>query len=163
MIQRTVISLVTAGIIIFIIPVMFFTLGTWIEVKITKRETSRYISSICNNPLFSEGSLHIVNEYIKTHMNPDMDIGIISENKNIRNTSFIICTGIMLILCCIGTIMALYFNLDFVNIIYHTLTGVVMFVVVEIGVLLLLFQQYCPLDVNLVNKKILERIVSDEL
>jgi len=69
----------------------------------------------------------------------------------------------MLILCCIGTIMALYFNLDFVNIIYHTLTGVVMFVVVEIGVLLLLFQQYCPLDVNLVNKKILERIVSDEL
>lgn len=161
MIQQTSISLVTAGIIILVIPLLFFTLGTWIEVKITKRETSRYISSICNNPLFLEGSLQIVNEYIKTNINPDMDADIISVNKNIRNTSFIICTGIMLILCCIGVILALYFNLDFVKIAYQTTIGVALFVVVEIGVMLLLFQQYCPLDVNLVNKKILERIVSD--
>jgi hypothetical protein len=159
MIHRTVISLVTAGVIIMAIPLLFFTVGTWVEVKITKRETERYISSICHNPLFSSESLDLVNAYIKDNTNTDYDIGVIKENKNIRNKSFVICTGLMLILCCTGLIIALYSHMDMKRIAVDSLVGILLFVFVEIGVLLLLFQRYCPLDVNAVNKKILERIV----
>lgn len=159
MIQRTVISLVTAGIIIMTIPILFFTLGTWIEVKITKRETERYISSICHNPLFSDESLGVVHAYIKDNIDPAHDVDIISENSNIKNKAFIMCTGMMLILCCAGLIIALYRNMDMKRIAIDSFVGVLLFVVVEIGVLLILFQRYCPLDINAVNKKILERIV----
>jgi hypothetical protein len=49
--------------------------------------------------------------------------------------------------------------MDMKRIAVDSLVGILLFVFVEIGVLLLLFQRYCPLDVNAVNKKILERIV----
>lgn len=159
MIQRTVISLISAGLIILTIPIMFFTVGHWVEVRITKRETKRYIDTICETPFFTKDMLILVNNRLKESSNTSMDDAILRENRDIRYKSFVMCIGLSLILCCIGIILALYKNVDYIPVLYNTVSGVGLFVVIEIGVLLILLQKYCPLDINNINAKIVNSIV----
>lgn len=165
--HRGMIGLLTAGFIVFIIPLLFFSLGEETEKKVSERELERYFSFWCRGTV---GSLFqpriIVNEVkerlessIDTPEQQERDERILETNKKIRWRSFTLCLSFLVLILIVVNATTYLTKSDFVLLYFESILGTMLFVIVEVIMVLTLFSKYHPLDVNFVNKYLVEKML----
>ena len=165
-VTRVIISFMTAGIIIMIIPILFFTIGHVIELQVTKREIDRYFEFWCHGVMgriFPHALvLEMKQEVDKAIADPEQqhrDAAIHKMNSNLIRRTYIVCGLTMLLFLAISSGLAWYTHQNLSFIWFETFVGSFMFVLIEVVIILVLFKKYCPLDINMINKHILLRIM----
>lgn len=161
MIEEIIISLFTSGLIIIIIPIIFFTIGIDIEKYVTTREINRYIKSLCEKDFLLYKVEHI-KKLIQMSMNDvsmsDYDKEITKSNSQIAQRAFIFTTCLLIVIVSIALILLVLNNVNLKNIFYKVLIGSILFMLVEITSLTVLLTNYYPLDVNEMHRKIISRL-----
>lgn len=163
LIERLVISLSTSAAILLLIPTIFFTIGKKIESHITQREINRYIQYMCKFAMFSKEDIAYFTHQFKNVLDEetinDIDDTIEYNNKKIKSTVYVVNTCLFMILTCIVLILILYYKIRIYNVASNFIIGTTMFVIVEVFIISYLFLNYCPLDVNAVNRMIIDYVL----
>lgn len=165
-VTRVVIGIMTAGLIILVIPILFFTIGGKIELKVTKREINRYFEFWCQGvvgKMLPRDLVFQVKQQVDRVVNsPEQkgrDAQINDKNGKLVRNTYIICglssIGMLFAAMC----LAWYTHQGQGYIWFEALLGTFMFGVIEVMIILILFKKYCPMDINMVNKHIMMRIL----
>lgn len=161
-INGNTISIISTGVIILIIPMLFFTIGKQIEQKIIKREIKRYVDNMKKIKIYPESGIEYVQNYL-LHLAKEPEI--IDNDKRVRERNaemfgktFTVCTGVFMIMISIGIMFIYCYNVDYCFISYSVFINVCMFILIEVFIFLFLLHSYCPLDINSVNRQLLERV-----
>jgi len=165
-VTRTVIGVITAGLIILIIPVMFFFIGRKAELQVTKREINRYFEFWCQgvvSKMLPPGILSELKGSVDRAISDPEQLKhdkyiTTANNKLVRNT-YIICGLASCFLVALGCWFAFTTRQHKSYIWFEALMGAFMFIIIEVMIVVILFKNYYPLDVNMVNKHILMRVL----
>lgn len=163
--KRCITGLLTAGLIILAIPVLFFSVGKTIEKEVSKREVDRYfrfwcdglIGSLIPRELILEGR-KVIEQSLDSEEQKKKDLAIRSINSDLLRKAYGWCFTLMLILVVTANILAFAFEVSFLSIWLEAIIGTILFAMIEISIVVIMFNRYCPLDVNNVNKTIVERL-----
>ncbi len=165
-VPRAIIGLLSAGLIVMVIPVLFFTVGKTVELRITKREIDRYFEYWCRGlmrDVAPHGMIETLSGGLKAKLEePDSraaDALIEESNRRLKTNTFTWCSIVMVALLIIANVWAVSSNTSLVHVWLNALLATVMFVAIEIMVILVLLRKYMPLDINMVNKYIVQAIL----
>lgn len=151
------IALLSASMIILIIPIVFFTIGHTIETSIVYRELNRYVLSWCNGPLalpvISNTSLKVSQE------DQNQGVELKKANEELERNAFYYLSAMFCILAGVSFILALISGENMMGIVFKSLIGVMMFIIVEVVAIVVCFQNYYPMDINAVNTVLVDKLL----
>ena len=163
--MKAVIGLITAGCIIIIIPMLFFSVGKIVEIRAMKREITRYFAYWCttimDDVLPQTLILRLKTNIDKMATDPKIkanDAVIVATNKKLMVNTYIICLVTMFTLIVIAHIIAIRNGYNLIYIWSEAFLGTLLFVLIEVILILSLFNIYYPLDINFVNRYILSKL-----
>jgi ABC-type antimicrobial peptide transport system permease subunit len=162
-----VIGLITAGFIIVVIPLLFFAVGEPTEKKVAKRELERYFSFWCKGTVGSLLQPRDIAEKIKTKLEETFDTPqqqerdneVLEMNRRLQFWSYVISFTILIVIMIIANTLAYFVKSSFTKVYFEALLGTMLFIIIEVVMVVLLFSRYHPLDINFVNKYLVEKLL----
>lgn len=155
------VAFATAGIIIFIVPILFFAIGEPIKNWVIRKEIDRYFKSWCqSSSLIPKSTFAQTRDKIVQENQAGSGISFrTSKNPKLIIASCSIAFMIMLFMFVCGHIIISQVQLSLADVWAECLLYVSTFVCVEVAIIVLLFSKYCVIDIAMVNKYIVEKVL----